>query len=57
MVTKSNQRFKDIPVKLDAELKSKIEDFISKNENRFDYPSVKNFIDKAVLRALKEVEK
>ena len=54
MVTKSN--FKDIPVKLDAELKKKVEEFISKGENRFDYPSVKNFIDKAVLKLLKEVK-
>lgn len=53
MVTKSNP--KDIPVKLDAELKSRIESFIKKGENRFDYPSVKNFIDKAVLKLLKEV--
>tara|TARA_Y100000034_G_C6829933_1_gene374533 strand:+ start:560 stop:736 length:177 start_codon:yes stop_codon:yes gene_type:complete len=54
MVTKSNQ--KDIPVKLDSELKERIEEFISKGENRFDYPSVKNFIDKAVLKLLKEVK-
>lgn len=48
---------KDIPVKIDIELKKRIEEFISKGENRFDYPSVKNFIDKAVLKLLKEVEK
>ena len=54
MVTKSNQR--DIPVKLDAELKKRIEEFISRGEHRFDYPSVKNFIDKSVLKLLKEVE-
>jgi hypothetical protein len=54
MVTKSN--FKDIPVKLDSELKNQIEEFISKGENRFNYPSVKNFIDKAVLNLLKEVK-
>ncbi|MBU2639382.1 MAG: hypothetical protein KKG75_01600 [Nanoarchaeota archaeon] len=53
MVTKSN--FKDIPVKLDLELKQQIESYISKGENRFSYPSVKNFVDKAVLRLLKEV--
>ncbi|MBI2105319.1 hypothetical protein HYT56_00605 [Candidatus Woesearchaeota archaeon] len=55
MVTKSNLK-KDIPVKLDLELKKKIDEFISKGENRFDYPSVKNFVDKAVLKMLKEVE-
>jgi|TARA_Y100000310_G_scaffold316526_1_gene368387 hypothetical protein len=47
----------DKPVKIDKELKEKIESFISRDNNRFDYPSVKNFIDKAVLRLLKEVEK
>lgn len=44
----------DKPVKIDAELKEKIEGFISQGENRFDYPSVKNFVDKAVLRLLKK---
>ena len=48
---------KDVPVKLDAELKKRIEEFISKGENRFDYPSLKNFVDKAVLKFLKDVEK
>jgi hypothetical protein len=47
----------DVPVKLDAELKKRIEEFINKDDNRFDFPSVKNFVDKAVLKALKEVEK
>jgi len=55
MVTKSNQ--KDIPVKLDAELKKRIEEFISKGENRFNFPSVKNFVDKSVLKLLKEVKR
>jgi|TARA_B100001971_G_C18027766_1_gene450923 hypothetical protein len=55
MVTKSN--FKDIPVKLDLELKKRIESFISSGEHRFTYPSVKNFVDKAVLKLLKEVKK
>ncbi len=49
-------KLRDLPVKIDAELKKRIEEFISKGENRFDYPSVKNFVDKAVLRLLKEVE-
>jgi len=47
----------DVPVKIDRELKKRIEDYISKKDNRFDYPSVKNFIDKAVLKRLKELEK
>ncbi len=48
---------KDLPVKIDGELKKRIEDFISKGENRFDFPSVKNFVDKAVLKLLKEVKR
>tara|TARA_Y100000310_G_C20521034_1_gene733684 strand:+ start:594 stop:743 length:150 start_codon:yes stop_codon:yes gene_type:complete len=47
----------DKPVKIDKELKERVERFISGDDNRFDYPSVKNFVDKAVLRLLKEVEK
>jgi len=46
----------DKPVKIDAELKKRIETLISKGDNRFNYPSVKNFIDKAVLKMLKEIE-
>ena len=45
---------KDVPVKLDAKLKKKIEQLISQGENRFEYPSVKNFVDKAVLKLLRE---
>jgi hypothetical protein len=45
----------DKPVKIDKELKKRIERFISTGNNRFDYPSVKNFIDKAVIKFLKEV--
>ena len=48
---------KDVPVKLDAELKKRIESYISNDDNRFDFPSVKNFIDKAVLKMLKDIEK
>ncbi|MBI2139808.1 hypothetical protein HYU14_02700 [Candidatus Woesearchaeota archaeon] len=48
---------KDTPVKIDAELKKKIESVISAGDMRFEYPSVKNFIDKAVLKLLKEVDK
>ena len=45
-----------MPVKLDSELKKRIEEFISKGENRFEWPSVKNFVDKAVLKMLKEMK-
>jgi len=47
----------DKPVKIDGELKKRIEKSISDGDNRFDYPSVKNFIDKAVIKLLKGVEK
>ena len=43
-------------MKIDAELKKRIEEHISKGENRFDFPSVKNFVDRAVLKLLKEKE-
>jgi hypothetical protein len=46
----------DISVKLDNELKKEIESFISKGRNRIEYPSVKNFVDKAVLKLLREVK-
>ena len=39
-------------VKIDEELKKEIEAFISKDKNRIDYPTVKNFVDKAVLKLL-----
>lgn len=45
----------NVPVKLDKELKLEIEKFISKGKNRIDFPSVKNFVDKAVYKLLKEV--
>lgn len=47
----------DSPVKIDKELKKRIEELISKGDIKFEYPSVKNFIDKAVLKLLKEEEK
>ena len=46
----------DSPVKLDSELKKEIEEFLSKGKNRIEYPSLKNFVDKAVLKLLKEVK-
>ena len=51
-----NRKELNTAVKIDPELKKRIEELISKGENRFDYPSVKNFVDKAVLRLLKENE-
>ncbi len=46
----------DAPVKLDSELKEEIEEFIAKGKNRIEYPSLKNFVDKAVMKLLKEVK-
>jgi hypothetical protein len=43
-------------IKIDKELKKRIEDFIKKEDNRIEFPSVKNFVDKAVLRYLNEVD-
>ena len=44
-------------VKIDKELLEKIKKIITKGENRFDFPSVKSFVDKAVLKMLKSLEK
>jgi hypothetical protein len=43
-------------IKIDEGLKKRIESFIEKEDNRIEFPSVKNFVDKAVLRYLKEME-
>ena len=42
--------------KIDKELLEKIKKFIKKDKNRFDYPTVKSFVDKAVLKLLTELE-
>ena len=44
-------------VKIDDELRERIKKFIKKGENRFDFPSVKSFVDKSVLKMLKSLEK
>jgi len=44
-------------VKIDEELHKKVKEFIKKGENRFDFPTVKSFADKAVLKMLKALEK
>lgn len=44
-------------VKIDNELHKKIIKFIKKGENRFDFPTAKSFVDKAVLNVLKSLEK
>jgi len=44
-------------VKIDKELRERIGEFIKQGENRFDFPTVKSFVDKAVLKMLKSLEK
>ena len=43
-------------VKIDPNLKKRILSLISKEKYKFHYPSSKNFVDKAVLKLLKELE-
>ena len=43
-------------IKIDDELYKKIIKLI-KGKNRFDFPSAKTFVDKAVLKMVKELEK
>lgn len=45
-----------VKVKIDKELHKEIREFIKEGENRFDFPTIKSFVDKAVLRTLKELE-
>lgn len=44
-------------VKIDKELHKKIIKLIKQGENRFDFPTVKSFADKAILKMLKALEK
>ena len=44
-------------VKIDKELHERIVKLIKRGENRFDFPTVKSFVDKAVLKMLKSLEK
>tara|TARA_Y100000034_G_scaffold119822_1_gene161991 strand:+ start:384 stop:536 length:153 start_codon:yes stop_codon:yes gene_type:complete len=44
-------------VKIDKELHKRITELIKKGENRFDYPTMKSFVDKAILKMLKSLEK
>lgn len=43
-------------IKIDKDLKKRIEKIIKEKDNRIKFPSVKNFVDQAVLKFLKEVE-
>ncbi len=44
-------------IKIDDELYNKIKKLIKEGYNRFDYPTVKSFVDKAVLEMLKRNKK
>ena len=41
-------------IKIDDELLRKIKEFIKQGDNRFDFPSTKAFVDKAVYVFFKE---
>ena len=44
-------------VKIDEELLERIKKTIKEGENRFNFPTVKTFVDKSVLKMLKNYEK
>ncbi len=44
-------------IRIDDELYKKIIKFIKKEGNRFDFPSVKSFVDKVIYEKTKEIEK
>ena len=46
-----------VEVKIDKELHKRISKIIKDGENRFDFPTIKSFVDKAVLKMLKELGK
>lgn len=41
-------------IKIDDELLRKVKGFIKQGDNRFDFPTVKAFVDKAIYVFLKE---
>jgi hypothetical protein len=44
-------------VKIDNELYKEILKFIKKGKNRFDFPTIKSFVDKSILETLKILKK
>jgi hypothetical protein len=42
--------------KIDKELLERIKKLITKGDNRFEFPNVKSFVDKSVLKMLKSLE-
>jgi len=51
MVTR---RRKDIAVKVSRWLDKEVQDYISDRLNKVEFPSKRNFVDKAVMRLLEE---
>ena len=52
MGKKTGKRKEDKAVKIDSELAEKIDEFISKKENKLKFSSLKQFIDIAVFEKL-----
>jgi len=44
-------------IKFDDELLKKVKEYIKEDDNRFDFPTVKSFVDKAAYLYLKEKSK
>ena len=44
-------------VKIDDELLERVKKIIKEGDNRFDFPTLKSFINKSVLKMLKPLEK
>ena len=43
-------------VKIDEKLLKRIRKLIQKGENKFEFPTAKSFVDRAVLQVLREFE-
>lgn len=41
-------------IKIDSELLERVKNLIKKGDKKYDYPSIKSFVDKAVLMMLKK---
>jgi hypothetical protein len=50
------KKIKDAAVKIESELLKRVEEFISKEENRLKFVNKKQFIDLAVFEKLKKEE-
>jgi len=43
-------------IRIDEKLLGRIKKAIKKEKNKFDFPSIKSFIDKSVLKMLRELD-